>query len=60
MFYYPNRKQAIKIQQTLETLYLGMQGYYHYGEDAWGYVYDQTGVDLKALLETIAVERVNQ
>jgi hypothetical protein len=37
-----------------------MQGYYHYGEDAWGYVYDQTGVDLKALLETIAVERVNQ
>lgn len=24
MFYYPNRTQAIKIQQTLETLYNGI------------------------------------
>ena len=26
MFYYPNRQQAIKIQQTLETLYRGISG----------------------------------
>jgi len=26
MFYYPNRSQAIKIQETLKTLYLGVNG----------------------------------
>ena len=31
MFYYPNRRQAQRIQQTLETLYVGVGGEYHYG-----------------------------
>lgn len=35
MFYYPNRKQAIAIQQTLETLYKGVGGAYYYGDKAW-------------------------
>ena len=58
MFYYPNRRQAQRIQQTLETLYAGAGGEYHYGENAWQYVHKHTGVDLKRNLEIIADERV--
>ena len=57
MFYYPNRRQAQRIQQTLETLYVGVGGEYHYGENAWQYVHEYTGVDLKRILETIADDR---
>ena len=56
MFYYPNRAQAIRIQQTLETLYRGVNGSYFYGDAAWEYVRTQTGTDLKAILERIAQE----
>lgn len=59
MFYYPNRTQAQRIQKTLETLYAGAGGEYHYGDDAWDYVREYTHVDLKGLLETIAAERAN-
>lgn len=58
MFYYPNRQQSMRIQQTLETLYQGIGGYYYYGDGAWAYVLERTGVDLKAILEKIANERV--
>ncbi len=57
MFYYPNREQAQKIQQTLETLYKGVGGEYHYGDNAWKYIKDYTGVDLLAILHTIAAAR---
>lgn len=57
MFYYPNRKQAIRVQQTLETLYEGIGGYYYFGDTAWGYVKARTGFDLKAELESIAREK---
>lgn len=57
MFYYPNRTQAIRIQQTLETLYQGVGGQYYYGDAAWEYVGKRTGIDLKAILEQIATER---
>lgn len=60
MFYYPNRDQAIKIQQTLETLYKAMNGEYYYGDAAWSYVTGYTGVDLKSILESIAEENVNR
>lgn len=56
MFYYPNRAQAIKIQQTLETLYKGVKGQYYYGDAAWQYVKKRTGVDLFAILQTLAKE----
>lgn len=56
MFYYPNRAQAIKIQQTLETLYKGVKGQYYYGDAAWAYVKKRTGVDLLAILQTLAKE----
>lgn len=56
MFYYPNRIQAVRIQQTLETLYHGVNGEYFYGDAAWNYVLAHADVDLKRILETIARE----
>lgn len=56
MFYYPNRAQAIEIQQTLETLYKGVNGQYYYGDAAWRYVKKRTGVDLLKILRTLAQE----
>ena len=54
MFYYPNRSQAIKIQQTLETVYIGIGGKYFFGDNAWRYLENSTGVNLLAVLEHIA------
>ena len=54
MFYYPNRGQSIKIQQTLETIYNGIGGKYFYGDHAWEYIRDKTDVDLLGVLEEIA------
>lgn len=59
MFYYPNRSQAIKIQETLKTLYLGVNGEYYYSDSAWEYVKKETGVDLLSILQRIADERDN-
>lgn len=59
MFYYPNREQAKKIQGTLETLYEGVKGQYNYGDSAWKYVEDSTGVDLKEILIEIANKKDN-
>lgn len=59
MFYYPNRAQAIRIQQTLETLYDGVGGEYHRGDAAWKYVRSRTGVDLHGILEKIAAENTS-
>ena len=56
MFYYPNRAQAVRIQQTLETLYHGVNGQYFYGDAAWDYVHRETDTDLKGILERIAQE----
>ena len=57
MFYYPQRSQAQKIQETLETLYLGIGGKYYYGDSAWTYIKDFTGIDLLEILEKIAESR---
>lgn len=56
MFYYPNRTQAVQIQNTLETLYKGIGGEYYYGDSAWKYVKTRTTIDLKQILEDIAKE----
>lgn len=58
MFYYPNRTQAIRVQKTLETLYAGVSGEYHFGHDAWLYVHKRTGVDLLEILTQLAKENV--
>lgn len=60
MFYYPNRTQAKRIQDTLETLYKGIGGEYYWGENAWNYVKSRTGFDLKNLLEKIAERNAHE
>jgi hypothetical protein len=57
MFYYPNRDQAQRIQRTLETLYHGVEGEYHFGHGAWQYIQERTGVNLLGILNSIAAER---
>lgn len=57
MFYYPQREQAIKIQQTLKTLYIGVGGEYFGGDEAWNYLHRYSKVDLKAILIEIADKR---
>jgi hypothetical protein len=57
MFYYPNRAQAKKIQQVLEDLYKSLGGHYYYGDSAWTFIADYTGVDLLALIKRIAQEK---
>lgn len=56
MFYYPNRDQAIRIQEALKTIYQGIGGEYYAGDEAWDYIVTRTGVDLKQILIGIAKE----
>ncbi|WP_137905983.1 ApaLI family restriction endonuclease [Chryseobacterium sp. 2VB] len=60
MFFYPQRAQAIRIQQTLKTLYAGVDGEYYGGDEAWDFLKAYSGVDLKAILTEIANERTPQ
>lgn len=60
MFYYPNRAQAVRIQQALETLYKGVGGKYFFRDAAWKYVKDRTGVDLLRILKKLAKENVSR
>ena len=60
MFYYPNRTQSIRIQQTLQTLYEGMNGEYYYGDLAWEFVKKRTDIDLLALLQELAEENTKR
>lgn len=57
MFYYPNRKQAIKIQKKLEAEYIKLGGLYYHGGAAWEYVRERTGINLKLILEELAAEK---
>jgi hypothetical protein len=56
MFYYPNRDQAIRIQDTLQDLYKGVGGEYHSGDDAWAFLKQRTDIDLLAILNKISEE----
>ena len=60
MFYYPQREQAIRIQETLKTLYTGVEGEYYGGDEAWGFIKQYTGIDLKEILTEIANERTDR
>ena len=59
MFYYPQRKQAIKIQETLKTIYAGVDGEYYAGDAAWNYLQSISGYDLKAILTEIASHQIH-
>ena len=54
MFYYPNRAQAIRIQETLKTVYNGLGGQYFFGDEAWNFIKNETSVDLLSILKDIA------
>jgi type II restriction enzyme len=54
MFYYPNREQAIRIQDALKAIYSSVGGSYYFGEGAWGIIERKTGINLLAILEEIA------
>lgn len=58
MFYYPNRDQAVKVQQALETLYKGVDGEYYHGDAAWNYVYTRTEINLLEILKTLAKKNI--
>lgn len=60
MYFYPNRQQAIRIQQALETLYAGKGGRYLHGAAACDHVRERTGIDLKGILERIAGENAGE
>lgn len=51
MFFEPNREQAIRIQSRLRNLYHEIGGEYYAGKDAWNYLLNDTGIDLKTILE---------
>ncbi|MBW7874740.1 MAG: ApaLI family restriction endonuclease [Candidatus Cloacimonetes bacterium] len=57
MFYYPNRDQAIRIQKTLQTIYKGFDGEYHFGDAAWDFVRERTDINLLAILQQLAEEK---
>ena len=60
MFYYPNRAQAIRTQETLKTVYAGVDGEYYFGDGAWDFVKKETGIDLLKILEDIAEENTKE
>lgn len=60
MFYYPNREQAVKIQEILKDLYIGLGGEYYSGDDSWQYMLNVTGIDLKNILINIAKDQVGE
>lgn len=60
MFYYPNRTQAIRIQETLKTIYRGIRGEYYAGDEAWDFIKNVTDVDLKQLLINIAEQKTSE
>lgn len=58
MFYYPNREQAMRIQDTIKAVYAGVGGKYYFGQAAWGAIKRKTGIDLLGILEQIAQDRI--
>lgn len=51
MFFEPNRDQAIRIQSKLRDLYHELGGEYYSGDEAWEYLANDTGIDLKSIIE---------
>ncbi len=59
MFYYPLRKQSLKIQETIKTVYDGLGGECYFWDDARDFLNGETNIDLKWILESIAKENLS-
>ncbi len=57
MFYYPNRAQAMRIQENLKKIYEGVDGEYYFGNSAWNFIKNETGINLLSILENIGKQR---
>ncbi len=57
MYYYPNRAQAMRIQEALKDLYKANNGAYYFADSAWKHLEDTTGINLLAILQNIAEEK---
>lgn len=57
MFYYPNRVQAMRIQEAIQAIYRDLRGSYYHSDDAWAYIQAKTTVNLKGILQSLAKER---
>lgn len=53
MFFEPNRAKAVSIQTKLRKLYKEIGGEYYSGNDAWNYIKNETGIDLKNLFRNL-------
>lgn len=53
MFFEPNRGQAIKIQAKLKKLYQDVGGEFYSGKEAWDYLKNNTGIDLKKVFNQL-------
>ena len=53
MFFEPNREQAKKVQKKLKALYKEVDGEYYSGEQAFEKVKEETGIDLKKLIQGV-------
>ncbi|EPX83890.1 restriction endonuclease R XbaI [Salipiger mucosus DSM 16094] len=51
MFFEPKRPSAIRIQKNLAAHYRGVGGSYHKGDDAFRFIREQTGIDLRTILQ---------
>lgn len=60
MFYYPNRTQAIRIQETIKSIYNGNGGDYFFGNNAWEIIKQETNVDLLNILKDIAHKNITK
>ena len=50
----------MRIQETLKTIYLGVEGEYYQGDDAWSYVKKETNVDLFNILQEIVKNKTKE
>lgn len=53
MFFEPDRTQAAAVQEKLKKLYEDIGGEYYSGQEAWDYILEKTGIDLKHILENM-------
>lgn len=57
MLFRPNREQARRIQQRLQGIYNELDGHFYAGDDAWKFIEENTGVNLKQILERLAYKQ---